>query len=204
MKTKNLPAIILMACFDNIATENIDQCINSELLSGLSEVELYYAMHNQATNIPMPPNFDDAGYDYGTAVVVAGNITFPSGQGFGKIVIQSDTGEVTLDAGGNKGNKKLKSGLSFYVPGNDKKLLGFIRTRINQPMLFLATERNGQKRLIGDKFNPAYISEVKGTTGKGGDDDKGVQFTIESWGIPIVYEGIITQYDAASPTPPSS
>jgi hypothetical protein len=31
-----------------------------------------------------------------------------------------------------------------------------------------------------DKFNPAYMSEVKGTTGKGGEDDKGVQFTIET------------------------
>lgn len=194
MKNRILPAIILFACFDNIETENIDQCINSELLAGLSEVQLYYAMHNQATTIPMPPNFDDAGYDYSTAVVVSTPVVFPATKGFGKITIQSDTGEVQLEAGGNKGNKKLKSVLSFYVAGNDKKLLGFIRTRLNQPMLFLATERNGQKRMIGDKFNPAYISEVKGTTGKGGEDDKGVQFTIESWGIPIVYESTITEY----------
>jgi hypothetical protein len=34
------------------------------------------------------------------------------------------------------------------------------------------------------------MSEVKGTTGKGGEDDKGVQFTIESC-IPIVYESTI-------------
>lgn len=193
-----------MGCFDDIAVENIDQCINAELLSGLSEVELYYAMHNQASAIPMPPNFDASGYDYSTAVVVSSPITFPTGKGFGKIVIQSDTGEVLLEAGGNKGNKKLKSVLNFYVAGNDKKLLGFIRTRLNQPMLFLATERNGQKRLIGDKFNPAYISEVKGTTGKGGDDDKGVQFAIESWGIPIVYESSITQADQSAPSSPSA
>jgi hypothetical protein len=45
--------------------------------------------------------------------------------------------------------------------------------------------------LIGDKFNPAYMSEVKRTTGKGGEDDKGVQFTIESYCIPIVYESTI-------------
>jgi hypothetical protein len=41
---------------------------------------------------------------------------------------------------------------------------------------FFVSERES-KRLIGDKFNPAYMSEVKGTTGKGGEDDKGVQFT---------------------------
>jgi hypothetical protein len=46
------------------------------------------------------------------------------------------------------------------------------------------------KRLIGDKFNPAYMSEVKELL-VGGEDDKGVQFTIESYCIPIVYESTI-------------
>ena len=64
----------------------------------------------------------------------------------------------------------------------------------NIPMIFLVTERDGQKRLIGDKFNPAYMSEVAGTTGKAGEDDKGIQFTIEAYGVPIVYEGVITEY----------
>jgi hypothetical protein len=69
------------------------------------------------------------------------------------------------------------------------------RTKVHLLSTFLVTARNWDmvrvekcsngfvylkrwsKRLIGDKFNPAYMSEVKGTTGKG-EDDK-VQFTIE-------------------------
>jgi hypothetical protein len=35
----------------------------------------------------------------------------------------------------------------------------------NVPMVFVSERES--KRLIGDKFNPAYMSEVKGTTGKG-------------------------------------
>jgi hypothetical protein len=179
-------------CFDNIENESLDSCINTEIQAGVSEVGVYYAIHEQATEIPMPLNIGDVGYNYESAVTVAEDITFAAGKGFSKITLQSDTGEVKLDLVGNKGNKKTKNSFSFYVPGNAKKLLGFVRTMKNIPMLYLVTERDGQKRLIGDKFNPAYLSEVAGTTGKGGEDDKGIQFTIEAFGVPIVYEGVVT------------
>lgn len=180
-----------MSCFENMETEDLDQCLNAELLAGVSEVGVHYAVHSDITTFPMPIGFDDPTFNYEKAVEVATPIVFTAGKGFGKIVIQSESGEVQLEAVGNKGNKKLKSVFPFYVAGNDKKLLGFIRARLNTPMLFCVAERNGQKRLIGDKFNPAYISEVKGTTGKGGEDDKGVQFTIESYCVPIVYESTL-------------
>jgi hypothetical protein len=57
---------------------------------------------------------------------------------------------------GNKGNKKTKVHL-FYIPGNSKKLL-MVRT-LKMFQWFCVSERD-TKRLIGDKFNPAYMSEV--------------------------------------------
>lgn len=180
-----------MPCFDDIDIESLDSCINTEIQAGVSEVGVHYAVHGQITTFPMPLNVGEVGYTYETAVVVDEPIVFQAGKGFGQITVQSDSGEVALDLVGNKGNKKTKSSFSFYIPGNAKKLLGMVRTLKNVPMVFCVTERDGQKRLIGDKFNPAYMSEVKGTTGKGGEDDKGVQFTIESYCIPIVYESTI-------------
>jgi hypothetical protein len=180
-----------MACFEDIETENLDACVNSEVQSGISEVNVFYAVHSQITTFPMPVNFDDPDFSYEKAVEVATPIVFTAGKGFGKIAIQSESGEVQIEGAGNPGNMKLKSVFPFYVAGNDKKLLGFVRTRLNTPMVFCVAERNGQKRLIGDKFTPAYFREIKGTTGKAGGDDKGIQFSIESWGVPIVYESTI-------------
>jgi hypothetical protein len=180
-----------MPCFDDLDIENLDACINSEVQAGVSEIGVHYAVHAQVTDFPMPKNVNEVGYTYETAVAVTTPIVFAAGKGFGSITVQSDSGEVTVDLVGNKGNKKTKSSFSFYVPGNSKKLLGFLRTLKNVPMLYCVSERDGQKRLIGDKFNPAYMSEAKGTTGKGGEDDKGIQFTIESFCIPIVYESTL-------------
>jgi hypothetical protein len=180
-----------MSCFENIAVEDLDQCLNQEIIAGISEINVRYAMHNDILDFPMPIGFDDPTFTYENALVIGTPIVFNAGKGFGKIVIQSETGEVSLDASGKPGNMKLKSIFSFYVPGNDKKLLGFVRARLNQPMVFCVTESSGQQRLIGDKYKPAYFSAVKGTTGKSGSDEKGIEFTIESWGVPLVYESTL-------------
>jgi hypothetical protein len=51
-----------MACFENIAIEDLDACINSEV-RWVSEV-VYYGVHAQITTFPMPLNVNDVGYDY--------------------------------------------------------------------------------------------------------------------------------------------
>jgi hypothetical protein len=183
-----------MGCFENIPVEDIEACINAEVPSGISEVNVNYAIHADITTFPVPPAIGDVGYTYDTANVIDDDIVFSAGKGFAKIKVQVNTGELTFDGVGSPGNMKQKGGLSFFVPSNNAKLLGFIRTRLNTPMVFAVPERDGQNRLLGDKFNPAYITEMKGTTGKTGEDDKGVQFTIASHAIPLIYKGAIQQF----------
>lgn len=179
-------------CFDELENESIDQCVNNEIQAGVSEVSVHYAFHEHASLIPMPKNIGDVDFDYEAAVTVTENITFPLGKGFAKVSIMPDTGEVTYETPGNKGNKKNKQVFSFSVPGNSKKTLGMLRTIKNIPMIWVVAERNGQKRQLGDAFNAAYVVEGKATTGKGGEDDKMVNFSIETYAIPIVYEGAVT------------
>lgn len=179
-------------CFDDVENESIEQCVNSELQAGISEVNVHYAFHAHATLIPMPLNLGDPGFTYEKAVTVTADITFPVGKGFAKVQVMPDTGEVKYETPGNKGNKKNKQSFSFSVAGNSKKVLGMLRTIKNVPMIWMVPERDGQKRQLGDANTAAYLTEGSATTGKGGEDDKLVNFTIETYAIPIVYEGDIT------------
>ena len=188
-----------MSCFDNIETEDIQNCANTEQPAGISEVGVHYAIHSQITTFPMPMGAGDDGYNYEAGVTVATDLVFEAGKGFAKMLVQVDTGEVKISIVGNKGNKKTKRTFDFFVPSNNKKLLGFLRTHLNTPMVFCVPERSGQKHLLGDKYNPAYMSEVEGTTGKSGEDDNGIQFTIEAYSIPIIYEGALQLYTPAEP-----
>lgn len=183
-----------MSCFDDIETESLDHCLNREVPSGVSEVGIYYALHSQTTTIPMPLGVGDAGYDYTKAVEVSADVVFQAGKGFAKIKVQPDTGEVLTESVGNKGNLKIKQTFNFFVPRTDAKTLGYIVTHKNNPQIFLVTEADGTKRLLGDKYSPAYISEVKGTSGKTGEDERGIQFAIITYGVPIIYGGEIQEY----------
>jgi hypothetical protein len=183
----------MAGCFDDLPVEDLTACINSEVQAGISEVDVRYAIHPQISTFPMPLNYGDVGYSYETAVAVTEDIVFDAGKGFGKISIMPDSGEVLVDLVGNKGNKKTKSSFPFAVAGNNAKTLGFLRTHKNTPMIFCVRERDGQKRLVGDAFNPAYIVEGKATTGKGGEDDKVINFTFESYCVPIIYSGLIQE-----------
>lgn len=174
-------------CFDDYQPEDLDSCINTEVQAGLSEVGLYYAIHEHILAFPMPLNRGEVGFTFEKGVLVATPITFVEGKGWAKLTFQPDTGEGLVDLVGNKGNKKTKNSVVFFIPGNSATLLGYFTTMKNIPSLYLYTERDGQKRVVGDKFNPAYMTEVKATTGKGGEDEKGVMITIESYAKPIVY-----------------
>ena len=181
----------MAGCFDDLQVEDLQACANKERSAGISEVSIHYAIHDQIDEFPMPANPGDAEFDYEAAVTVATDITFLEGKGWGKITAQVDTGEVKPTIVGNKGNKKNKVAFDFMVPGLSKKALGFLRTHKNTPMVFLVQGRDGQNYLIGDKFNPAYVTEAEGTTGKTGEDDNGIPFVIEAYSIPIVYDGTI-------------
>jgi hypothetical protein len=187
-----------MSCFDNLPVEDLNACINNEVQAGISEVGVHYAVHPHIATFPMPLNFGAPGYSYETAVVVTEDIAFNPGNGFGIINIMPDSGEVKVDLVGNKGNKKTKSSIGFAISANDAVALGFMRTHANTPMVFCVPERNGQKRLIGDAFNAAYIVEGAATTGKGGEDDKMINFSFESYCVPIIYKGAI-QRPAVTP-----
>lgn len=189
-------------CFDNMEIEDLNSCTNSEVQSGISETGVYYAPHAHATTIPMPLAPGDPGYTYEKATTVSTPIVFQAGKGFGKIDVQVDTGEVKVTAGGNKGNKTTKQTFEFMLKGSDERNLGFLRTHLNTPMIWIVTDRNGKKRQLGDAINPAYLSEGESTTGKTGEDDNGISFTIETYGKTIFYKSTLQMFTPAEPETP--
>lgn len=185
-----------MSCFDDQEVEDLTSCLNQETASGVSEVGIYYALHAQATTVPMPLKRTDPGYTYEKGVTVTEDIVWQAGKGFSKIDVLVDTGEIKHETPGNKGNKKIKQLFDFFVPNTAKKTLGLVKTHLNTPMIFMVTDKDGSKRQLGDAHNPAYISENTGTSGKTGEDERGVQFTIETYGTIIYYEGEVQMHTA--------
>lgn len=183
-----------MSCFDNIETEDLDHCLNVEPASGISEVGLYYGLHNQVTTFPTLPAPDTEGATYSSVVTVTTPFIFQAGKGFAKVKVQVETGELKTELVGNTGNKKDKQTLDFFVPKTDKQTLGYLRLHKNSPQVFIVTDKDGSKRQLGSKECPAYIVEANGTSGKGPEDERGVSFSVVTYAPVIFYEAAIPQY----------
>jgi hypothetical protein len=89
--------------FENIAIEDLDVCINSEVQAEYQRC--MYGVHAQITTFPMPLNVNDVGYDY---EAVAVSIVFTAGKDLEKSLYNLIQ-ERMVDVVGNKGNKKTKS-----------------------------------------------------------------------------------------------
>lgn len=166
-------------CFDNIRTENLDYCVNEELDSGVSESELFFAPAQHIDVMPSLLPLGDPTKTLEELMTISSDITFPEGKGFNKINILPDTGEIKDEPVGDKGNKKIKSSFDFFLPNNSPRNLGFIRQYKNVGMVFIIGEKSGRKRILGSKLAPAYLSDGPATSGKGPEDNVGIQITID-------------------------
>ena len=181
-------------CFANVRVEDMDHCANDELASGISETQIFYAPAAHVDVFPELAALGDATKPLADYATISSDITFLTGNGFNVLHIQAETGEVTDEPVGNKGNKKIKSAFSFFLPNTHARNLGFVRQFKNVGMVFVIKEKSKRLRLLGSKDIPAYISEGSGTTGKGSEDDSGFELTVDvTTSSPApVYTGVVT------------
>jgi len=183
-----------MGCFDNTPLEHIDAC-NAELVAGIAEAEVYAIIAEHIDTDQVPPAIDTANATLEQLGTISGDITVVTGKGFFKLAVQSETGEVKDELVGNKGNKKVKSSFDFFVANTSAQNIGFLRRFKNTPMVFLVKEKSGRVRKLGSKSVPIFMDTGSMTTGKGPEDDTGMQVTlsvVSSMPAPV-YGGAIAQ-----------
>ena len=189
-------------CFENIKIENLNLCVNEELVSGTSETEVFAAIAMHVDKFPNLPKLgeDPSKVSLSDLATLKESITFKQGKGFFKLQAQTETGEVKDELVGNKGNKKVKSLYEFFLPNTTSRNIGFVRQYKNLGLILLVTEKSGRIRSLGTKSNPVFLETGTGTTGKAGEDDNGWQFTASvTTGSPApIYSAQITFFDTKS------
>lgn len=102
-------------------------------------------------------------------------------------------GEVKDTGVGAEDNSAFESTFEFYISGTKPAALATIKKIKNTHCVFIPIEFNGQRRLLGTKDNPVMVDTVEATSGKQGDDKKGIQVIVKSYqdGPAPVYTGSI-------------
>lgn len=176
-------------CFENTQHESIDFCPNEEISAGIS-TRMFYAPAEFLEKCELP----DGTGAYDTRITIAdSNLTLKSTKNWKGIDIQMDEGELKNSLVGNIGNKKNKAELEIKIPGFRPKVIGFVDTYKNVPMVFVVPDASGVFWVVGTKINPAYMESADGTTGKKTEDDSGVTVKITANTKLYKYAGTITE-----------
>jgi hypothetical protein len=157
---------------------------------GGTEVNHYYAPLSEIDEFPeisaTPANLAEE-------VTISADFTFNTGGRFRKIYSTLDTGKIDDKSVGEFDGKSFEHVFEFFFPGSKAEALALIRKMNNTNMVFIASEANGQKRIIGSRAFPAKMSMSDVSTGQKTADRKGTTIKVESRGVTPapIYTGAI-------------
>ncbi|MBG0515324.1 hypothetical protein I4P13_16280 [Elizabethkingia meningoseptica] len=185
-------------CFEKQPHENIDNCSNEDVFSGVA-TKLYYIPTAFIETFTLPANTVKG---FKERLTLAANSIVPAtGKGWKSIDIMVDENELKAPLVGNKGNKKLTSQFDFYISGFKEEALGFVDAYKNTPTTYAIPDANGTLWIVGTKLLGGFIDTAEGTTGKKIDDNSGVPVTVKSNAKLYKYLGEITVTPDTPPTP---
>ncbi len=133
--------------------------------------------------------------------VLTGTVVMKAGKRMFEMYITDDTGEFNIESVGEVDGKSFVEHLTFFHPGLQKKILGFMNAAKNDNLFFIVTDAEGQMYLMGDSMRPAvYQGSPDGNgTGKETAARKGMsaEFTYKTPNV-YVYAGTVPLTPAAS------
>jgi hypothetical protein len=167
-----------------------------ENMGGLIQ-KVFFAYHADVLTWPTKPIAPATVEENG---VLTGELAMVTGKRFFEMYITDDSGELTFESVGEKDGKSFVVHLSFFHPGLQKKLLGFMNAAKNENLVLVAVDNNGQQFILGDQYRPATFEAAPDGSGTGKEtaSRRGIslEFTYKTANI-YTYEGSVPLTPAA-------
>lgn len=192
--------------FKDLPVEDLVSKVNEDVTSGISERKVFFAPIDDVADFPETIPISDPDFTLEKARALVGDITFKAGKGWRQLHILPDSGEIKDVFGGSKGNKKVKGTLELFISNNSPRNIGYADIYRNVPCIWLVRERNKRYRVLGDDDNPAWCETGEITSGKGAEDDSGIQLMLQATTgrTAPFYSGEIHRLTPPDPPPPTT
>ncbi len=168
---------------------------NGENMGGIVQ-KVYFGFWKDVDQWPTKP---DAPLTVEENGELTGDLVMKTGTRMFELYITDDTGEFNIESVGEVDGKSFVEHLTFFHPGLQKKILGFMNAAKNDNLFFVVTDAEGQQYLMGDAMRPAvYQGAPDGNgTGKETAARKGMsaEFTYKTPNV-YVYTGTVPLTEA--------
>jgi hypothetical protein len=177
---------------------NIDKNLPDGQNMGGIKQKIYFGLWDDVETWPTKPVNPLTPEDN---AVLTGSVVMKAGKRMFEMYITDDTGEFKIEPVGEVDGKSFVEHLSFFHPGLQKSMVGFVNIAKNNDLFFIPTDAEGQMYLMGDEMRPAvYQGAPDGSgTGKETAGRKGIsaEFTYKTPNV-YIYEGTVPLTLAAS------
>ena len=137
---------------------------------------------------PSAPAYDPA--TPGASVTLTADIVLKANKKFVEVPIIIDSGSHMSTAQGNISSKGFRNELNFEIAGNSAERLAWSQQVLNGCWVAIATDKNGRKRVFGNKKSPAKFETIE--HGNSSEDSKATYMLYDTIGrIAPIYEGTI-------------
>ena len=143
--------------------------------------KIYLASAGDVTNSPkLKSDMTPAGTNAGDGATIGEVYTMASGKLFKEFTIIPLSGEVTDTLVGEVGGKTFESTFDFMIAGTKADQLEFAKCIANGCLIAIVPEKSGQRRVLGDKDDHAFVESIVLKTGKKGGDVRAGTYQIKS------------------------
>lgn len=156
--------------------------------------DFYYCYASDVSIWPTLPNPDTSTVAMADAQMLVGNLVLKPGKYLKKGYMTPEASELRNEEQGETDGMSYKHVLEIFHPGMKKELGGFMRATNNADLVFIFSDAEGQRYMLGSDLFPARRqSGGNSATGKKAGDRKGASMQFYSYGngpCPI-YPGVL-------------
>lgn len=164
-----------MACTEVDLYKSIKRCAGAIIMPGMRP-KVYWILKSNI--VKWPTLADTVTADMSELATYKGDFTLVAEKKWNRLDLTDQKSNFTSETQGEPPCATALNKASFIVGGTDADISGFARAAVNDPLIFLVEEREGQFRVIGNEMYDA-VTKVSQDSGTAVSDKKQSTVTVE-------------------------
>lgn len=165
-----------MSCTDKSLYESLQFCQGQKVIPGIRN-HVFSIAKRDIVKWPELPDVSTESVDLAKLGTYTGDFTLAAEKKWLKIDLAMNKGNVECETQGDRPSRTFLNKLTAAYPGTSAQATGFCRLAVDDDMVFLVPQRDGQYRVLG---NEMFETDVKPalSTGEGIDTVGGTNIEI--------------------------
>lgn len=171
----------ISVCADGAPYESLRFCVGTKVLPGIRQ-HVYVIRKADIALWPTLPENTDEGVSFAKLGSYQGDFTLAADKKWQRVDLTYNKGNIECESQGDRPSRTFLNKLTVYYPGTSAQAAGFCRMAVDDDLVWLVPQRDGQYRVLGSEQFEVDV-QPKMSTGEGTSTNGGTELAIEATDI---------------------